>query len=298
MLSQENKVSEFCMDAVFLGVVEIGQYVMTKDTGEQFFARACREYTLPRSDEPKGWIHGNTRIGPVLEITTRCPFGKHGVEIRIWYLRKDNSQSWVRISYGNRIRVNVQWHLLWQKRQQRWMFGKCRSRQSTFEKIRYWTMVIHWTRFWKEVVFFREQSTRSLGQHCGANVAGICRKWTSYFPCNDSSVQEFSQEQRFENCQYISLQMETQLIRFFALKILSFSSVSTEQWQLYVQNLRAIKMDRVNLRFWWFNQVFSAKSRQKFLCWRKTHWIIKLYGNSTWNESNHFHQKEKWVDSV
>ena len=31
------------------------------------------------------------------------------------------------------------------------------------------------------MVFFREQSTRSLGQHCGANVAGICRKWTSIF---------------------------------------------------------------------------------------------------------------------
>ena len=41
------------------------------------------------------------------------------------------------------------------------------------------------------MVFFREQSTRSLGQHCGANVAGICRKWTSYFPCNDSIVQGF-----------------------------------------------------------------------------------------------------------
>ena len=41
----------------------------------------------------------------------------------------------------------------------------------------------------KKVVFFREQSTRSLGQHCGANVAGICRKWASYFPCNDSIVQ-------------------------------------------------------------------------------------------------------------
>ena len=59
MLSQENKVSKFCMDAGFVHVVEIGQYFMTKDTGEQFFARACREYTLPRNDEssqPKGWI--------------------------------------------------------------------------------------------------------------------------------------------------------------------------------------------------------------------------------------------------
>ena len=51
LLSQENKVSKFCMDAGFIHVVEIGQYFMTKDTEEQFFARACREYTLPRNDE-------------------------------------------------------------------------------------------------------------------------------------------------------------------------------------------------------------------------------------------------------
>ena len=65
--------------------------------------RACREYTLPRSDEssqPKCWIQGNTRIGPVLEITTSYLYGKHGIEVRIWSLR-DNSQSWVRISHGS-----------------------------------------------------------------------------------------------------------------------------------------------------------------------------------------------------
>ena len=92
------------MDAGFIHDVEIGQYFMEKDTEEQFFARACREYTLPRSDEssqPKGWIQGNTRIGPVLEITTSYLYGKHGIEIRIWSLRKDNSQSWVRISHGS-----------------------------------------------------------------------------------------------------------------------------------------------------------------------------------------------------
>ena len=53
----------------FIHVVEIGQYFMTKDTEEQFFTWACREYNLPRNDEssqPKGWIQGNTRIGPVL----------------------------------------------------------------------------------------------------------------------------------------------------------------------------------------------------------------------------------------
>ena len=103
-LSQTDRVSKFCMDAGFISVVEIGQYFMTKDTGDltQFHAVACREYTLPRNDgssQPKGWIQGNTKIGPVLEVTTSCLYGKHGVEIRIWSLRKDNSQSWVRISH-------------------------------------------------------------------------------------------------------------------------------------------------------------------------------------------------------
>ena len=64
---------------------------------------ACREYTLPRdekSSDPKGWIRGNTEIGPVLEVTTSYLQGKYGVEIRIEYVNKDNSHSWVRISHG------------------------------------------------------------------------------------------------------------------------------------------------------------------------------------------------------
>ena len=82
------------MDAGFSSVVEVGQYFMTKDNEEQFYTQACREYTLPRNDgssQPNGWIQGNTKIGPVLEATTSCLYGKHGVEIRIWSLRKDNS---------------------------------------------------------------------------------------------------------------------------------------------------------------------------------------------------------------
>ena len=39
-LSQENRVSKFCMDAGFISVVEIGQYFMTKDIEEQFYAKA------------------------------------------------------------------------------------------------------------------------------------------------------------------------------------------------------------------------------------------------------------------
>ena len=78
-LSQESKVSRFCMEA------EVGQYFMTKDTGDfrQFRAVACREYTLPRNDgssQPRGWVQGNTRIGLVLEVTTSCMYGKHGIK--------------------------------------------------------------------------------------------------------------------------------------------------------------------------------------------------------------------------
>ena len=104
-LPPESKESKLCMDAGFVHVVEVGQYFMTKDTGDfrQFRSVACREYTLPRDDpasQPKGWIQGNTRIGPVLEVTTSFKNFKYGIEIRIWSVGQDNSQSWVRISYG------------------------------------------------------------------------------------------------------------------------------------------------------------------------------------------------------
>ena len=79
---------------------------MTKDTEEfsQFTdSVACREYTLPRDEnlsEPKGWIRGNTKIGPVLEVTTCCLEGKHGVEVGIESVNKDNFHLWVIISHG------------------------------------------------------------------------------------------------------------------------------------------------------------------------------------------------------
>ena len=69
-LSPQNRVIKFCTDAGFMTTVEVGQYFMTKDTEEfsQFTESvACREYTLPRDDkssDPRGWIRGNTKIGP------------------------------------------------------------------------------------------------------------------------------------------------------------------------------------------------------------------------------------------
>ena len=113
-LSQQDKLSKFCMDAGFLNVVEIGQYFMTKDTADfsQFSAAACRVYTLPRDEEasePKGWIQRNTKIGSVLDVATCCSHGKYGVEIRIVSMNKDNSHSWVRISHGsNKFVTNLE----------------------------------------------------------------------------------------------------------------------------------------------------------------------------------------------
>ena len=104
--SQQNRVIKICIDAGFLTTVEVGQYFMTKDTEESSpFTEpvACREYTLPRdekSSDPKGWIRGSAKIGPVLGVTTSNLQGKYGVEIRNEHVNKDNSHSWVRISHG------------------------------------------------------------------------------------------------------------------------------------------------------------------------------------------------------
>ena len=79
-LSQQDKLSKFCMDAGFLSVVENEQYFMTKDTGEltQFNTVACREYTLPREEatsKSKGMDprkHQNwTRVGSYNQLLAR-----------------------------------------------------------------------------------------------------------------------------------------------------------------------------------------------------------------------------------
>ena len=37
----------------------------------------------------------------MLDVTTSCLHGKHGVEIRIWSLSGDSTHSWVRFSHGS-----------------------------------------------------------------------------------------------------------------------------------------------------------------------------------------------------
>ena len=99
LLSQENKVSKICMDAGFLSVVEIGQYLMTKDNGEQFYAKASRESLFQEMKD-----HHNQKDGP-RETQKLEPYWKiRPVACMVnitWSLSEDNTQSWVRISRGS-----------------------------------------------------------------------------------------------------------------------------------------------------------------------------------------------------
>ena len=113
-LSQQDRVIKFCTDAGFLTTVQVGQYVMTKETEKfsQFTdSVACREYTLPRdenSSEPKGWIRGNTKMDPHRRSQPVACKVNMEIKIRIMSMNKDNSHSSVRISHGlNKLVTNL-----------------------------------------------------------------------------------------------------------------------------------------------------------------------------------------------
>ena len=76
-LSQTDSFSKFAWMQDFC-VVDFEQYFMTKTMKHNFMQRLVVNI-LPRSDEssqPKGWIQGNTNIGPVLEVTISCLYCK------------------------------------------------------------------------------------------------------------------------------------------------------------------------------------------------------------------------------
>ena len=85
ILSQENKVSKICMDAGFIHVVEIGQYFMTKDTGEQFFY------------EGLSWIHSSKKWRIIK--TKRMDSGKH--------------ENWTRIGNYDQLSIRQTWNWNW-----------------------------------------------------------------------------------------------------------------------------------------------------------------------------------------
>ena len=62
-----------------------------------------RKCTLPRSEEAsrvRGWILGNTKIGPVLDVKVCLHQKRYGIEIMIESLYQDRTVSWFRIVNG------------------------------------------------------------------------------------------------------------------------------------------------------------------------------------------------------
>ena len=86
-LPEQEKLTKLCSNAGFSKNIEKGQFFITldDDTLDKLMG-SCREYTLARSDESsqvKGWIRGNTKIGPVLEVKVCYHQGRYGVELKI-----------------------------------------------------------------------------------------------------------------------------------------------------------------------------------------------------------------------
>ena len=71
-LPDDLRLIRLCSDAGFKKTDAKGQCFVTLDDAELAkLGRSCREYTLPRDDQlskVKGWIRGNTKIGPVLDV--------------------------------------------------------------------------------------------------------------------------------------------------------------------------------------------------------------------------------------
>ena len=93
-----------------------GQYFMTLDDAElRQIGReeggrggSCREYTSLQdnsSSKVKGWIRGNTEIGPALEVAVSYDQGRYGIEIMINSFFGDGTCSWVMIVNGTNKHV-------------------------------------------------------------------------------------------------------------------------------------------------------------------------------------------------
>ena len=91
-LPEHFQLTTLCSNAGLAKTVEKGQYFTTLDDTElDRLKGSCREYTLPRSDQSSqvnGWIRGNTKIGPVLDVMVCHHQGRYGCgnhdRIPIW----------------------------------------------------------------------------------------------------------------------------------------------------------------------------------------------------------------------
>ena len=103
-LPDDLRLIRLCSETRFIKTVAEGQCIVTLDDAELAkLGGSCRENTLPRDDQlfkARGWIRGNTKISPVLEVAVSYHQGRFGIEIRIKSLFGDGSHSWVMIVNG------------------------------------------------------------------------------------------------------------------------------------------------------------------------------------------------------
>ena len=105
-LPQSDQLIKMCIDAGFLKQLKSDNtswqniHMNSHKLMSQWLvvSTLCRE--MKNHLTRKGGIRGNTKIRPVLEVTTSCLQGKYEVEITIETANRDNSHSWVRISHG------------------------------------------------------------------------------------------------------------------------------------------------------------------------------------------------------
>ena len=103
-LPEDQKLAKLCSDAGFLKDIGKGQFFITLE------AKGPDEYTLPRDQETsraRGWIRGNMKIGPVLDMKVYFHQGRYCVDIMIESLFKDQTVSWVRVVNGINKHVTV-----------------------------------------------------------------------------------------------------------------------------------------------------------------------------------------------
>ena len=104
-LPEQQKLTKLCSNAGFSKNIEKGRFFITLDDDDALddVEGSCREYTLPRSEESshvRGWIRGNTKIGPVLDVKVCYHQGRYGMDIMIESFFRDRTVSWDRIVNG------------------------------------------------------------------------------------------------------------------------------------------------------------------------------------------------------
>ena len=91
------KLTKLCSNADLANTVEKGQYFTTLDDAELDKLKVHVEsthYLKDKLSQVKGWIRGNTKIGPVLDVAVSYHQGRYGVEIMIESLFSDKTCSW------------------------------------------------------------------------------------------------------------------------------------------------------------------------------------------------------------